>query len=147
MIKENIRKAKKSAENHMNYEASCARECLFQHTSSRLKWPKTDGEAVPGSHIDRRIKDNKTKYGSIKPENFTRQKDIYNLFLAQLVAPTNPFRSKIEANLVEAVDWKKIDKLELFIDSKLLSFIWKSTHGLIYSNKEYERFHIKNSNK
>ena len=63
--------------------------------------------------------------------------------MSQLVPPLNPFRSKIELRLGDVVDWKKIDNLKLFVSTKFSSFYWRSTHGLIYSNKDYKRFGVK----
>ena len=63
--------------------------------------------------------------------------------MSQLVPPTNPFRSGVEANLGVVVDWKAIDQTKLFISTKFQSFYWRSTHGLIYSNRDYKRFGVK----
>ena len=63
--------------------------------------------------------------------------------MSQLVPPLNPFRSKIEVRLGDVIDWKKIDNLKLFVSTKLVSFYWRSTHGLVYSNRDYKRFGVK----
>ena len=38
-----------------------------------------------------------------------------------------------------------IDQTKLFISTKFQSFYWRSTHGLIYSNRDYKRFGVKDS--
>ena len=43
--------------------------------------------------------------------------------------------------------WQEIDTKKIFIDSKHQSFLWKSTHGLLYTNKEYKRFAVKDDSK
>ena len=63
--------------------------------------------------------------------------------MSQLVPPLNPFRSKMEANMGIVVDWKALDKTKLFISTKYESFCWRSLHGLVYTNRDYKRFGVK----
>lgn len=67
--------------------------------------------------------------------------------MSRLVPRMNPFRSKIEASLGTQVNWQDIDSKKIFIDSKHQSFMWRSLHGLLYTNKEYKRFEVKDSSK
>ena len=67
--------------------------------------------------------------------------------MSQLVPPLNPFRSRMEASLGIRVDWKAIDKTKLFISTKYQSFCWRSLHGLVYSNRDYKRFGVKEDEK
>ena len=59
----------------------------------------------------------------------------------------NKFRSRIEANLGTQVDWKIIDKSNVFISAKFQSFNWRSMHRLIYTDKDYKRFGVKEEEK
>ena len=45
------------------------------------------------------------------------------------------------------VDWKAIDKTKVFISTKYQSFWWRSLHGLVYSNRDYKRFGVKEDEK
>ena len=128
----------------MKKEASNIRERLFNKTTSRQKWPR---RLVPGSAIDKRHNENQITYSEKLPNSFIKQRQIYDLFMSQLVPPLNPFRSKVEANLGIIVDWSTIDKAKLFISTKLESFAWRSTHGLVYTNKNYKRFGVKEEEK
>ena len=118
---------------------------LFNKTSSGLKWPK--GKLVPGSALEMRDKENRSVYVGKKPSELHKQREIYQLFMSRLVPRMNPFRSKIEASLGTQVNWQDIDSKKIFIDSKHQSFMWRSLHGLLYTNKEYKRFEVKDSSK
>ena len=121
------------------------RERLFNKTTSRIKWPK--GKTVPGSALNMREKENESIYGGILPSSLGKQRQIYQLLISQLVPRMNPFRSRIEATLGIQVRWEEIDRMNIFVDSKYQSFIWRSTHGLLYTNKEYKRFDVKEESK
>ena len=139
-----IKEASATREICMKKEASNIRERLFNKTTSRQKWPR---RLVPGSAIDKRHNENQITYSEKLPNSFIKQRQIYDLFMSQLVPPLNPFRSKVEANLGIIVDWSTIDKAKLFISTKLESFAWRSTHGLVYTNKNYKRFGVKEEEK
>ena len=130
-----INEASATREKCMKQEAIVIREKLFNKTTSRQKWPKI---LVPGSAVEIRDNKNQITYSGKLPNSFIKQRQIYDLFLSQLVPPMNPFRSNIEANLGIVVD-----RTKLFISTKFLSFCWRSTHGLINSNRDYKRFGVK----
>ena len=137
-----LKEASTAREIRIKQEASIVRERLFKHTSSRQKWPK---KLIPGSAVEKRQNENKIIYEGRLPNTFIKQRDIYDLFIRQLVAPMNPFRSRIEANLGIEVDWTAIDKTKLFISTQMESFMWRSCHGLVYTNKDYTRFGVKDN--
>jgi len=144
MLYTSLNKAVTAREDSIKREACLIRERLFHKTTSRQKWPK---RLVPGSAVEARYNETSVRYEGRKPSSFTKQRDIYNLYMSQLVPPMNKFRSRIEANLGIVVDWKSIDKSKLFISTKFQSFYWRSTHGLIYANKDYKRFGVKEEDK
>ena len=123
------KEATATREKRMKQEATLLRERLFHKTTSRQKWPKN---LIPGSAVEVRNKENQNAYSGKLPSTFIKQWQIYDIFMSQLVPPTNPFRSGVEANLGVVVDWKAIDQTKLFISTKFQSFYWRSTHGLIY---------------
>ena len=140
ILQNSLKKASTTMVDTIKRKATATRDRLFHKTSSRQKWPK---RLVPGSAVEVRHNENKAKYEGKQPCSFTKQRDVYELFLSQLVPPMNKFRSRIEANLGTEVDWKVIDKSNVFISTKYQSFNWRSTHGLIYTNKDYKRFGVK----
>ena len=140
MLQSSLKKASTSREDSIRREACVIRERLFHKTTSKQKWPK---RLVPGSAVEIRYNENKIRYDGKQPSSFIKQREVYNLFMSQLVPPMNKFRSRIEANLGIVVDWRAIDKCNLFISTKFQSFNWRSSHGLIYTNKDYKRFGVK----
>ena len=144
MLLSSLDRAKVSREDTFRREACNIRDRLFHKITSKQKWPK---RLVPGSAVEVRHNENVVKYGGMQPCSIRKQRDIYNIFMSQLVPPMNKFRSRIEANLGIEVNWKQIDCSNLFISTKLQSFNWRSTHGLIYTNKDYKRFGVKEEEK
>ena len=115
-----IKEATATREKRMKQEATLLRERLFHKTTSRQKWPKN---LIPGSAIEIRNKENQTAYSGKLPSTFIKQRQIYDLFMSQLVPPMNPFRSGVEANLGVVVDWKAIDQTKLFYQYKVSKFL------------------------
>ena len=144
MIHGCLKETTATREKRLKQEATLFREKLFNKITSRQKWPKN---LIPGSAVETRHRENQATNSGKLPSTFTKQRNIYNLYMAQLVPNNNPFRSAIEANLGVVVNWKMIDNTKLFISTKYQSFYWRSTHGLIYSNVDYKRFGIKDSEK
>ena len=138
-------KAEETWEKTISNQRHSFTDYLFNKTSSRLKWPK--GKTIPGSAVDVRRIANQEKYNGVLPSSFTKLRQIYQLFLSRLVPRMNPFRSTIEATLGTNIEWKNIDQKKLFIDSKHQSFFFRSTHGLLYTNKDYYRFDVKSDSK
>ena len=144
MLYSGLAKASCAREDSLKKEAQAVRERLFHKVSSRQKWPK---QLIPGSPVQVRDDENRLEYNGKHPSTFVKQRQVYELYMSQLVPPLNPFRSRMEANLGIAVDWKALDRTKLFISTKYESFCWRSLHGLIYTNRDYKRFGVKQDEK
>ena len=140
MLYSSLNKASISRDDNFKKEAIAIRERLFHKITSRQKWPK---RLIPGSAVEKRDNENQLAYEGKLPSSFVKQRQIYDLFMSQLVPPLNPFRSKIEGSLGVVVDWRALDKTKLFISTKYQSFCWRSLHGLVYTNRDYKRFGVK----
>ena len=106
MLQNSLKKASTTREDSLKRGTHVIRDRLFRKTTSRQRWPK---RLVPGSAVEARHNENRIKYVGKQPSSFTKQREIYNLFMSQLVPPMNNFRSRIEANLGIVVDWRSID--------------------------------------
>ena len=142
MLYGHTKEALATRDKRMKSEAILLRERLFRKTTSRQKWQK---HLIPGSAVEIRNTENLRAYSGMLPSTIVKQRQIYDIFMANLVPPMNPFRTRVEANLGVVVDWKVIDLTKLFISTKFQSFYWRSTHGLIYSNRDYKKFGVKDS--
>ena len=49
--------------------------------------------------------------------------------------------------LFSPLEWEKVDKAKVSIYSKQEAFQWRSTHGKLYGNRDFNRMHIKSSAK
>jgi hypothetical protein len=89
-------------------------------------------------------KNKKNCFASQRPDNEVKahkldtHKNRYNCAMAGLVAPINPFRVKADSWFPDQKpqDWTLIDKLfkSITLDTCTSSFLWRSTHGLLYFN-------------
>ena len=144
MLYSSLKRASTTREMSMKREATAVRDRLFHKITSRQRWPKL---LIPGSAVEIRHNENRLAYGEKLPSAFIKQRQIYEVYMSQLVPPLNPFRSRMEASLGIRVDWKAIDKTKVFISTKYQSFWWRSLHGLVYSNRDYKRFGVKEDEK
>ena len=144
MLYSSLAKASCEREESIKKEAHALRERLLQKVTSRQKWPK---QLIPGSAVQVRDDENNLQYNGKLPCTFVKQRQVYELYISQLVPPLNPFRSRMEANLGVVVDWRALDRTKLFISTKYESFCWRSLHGLIYTNRDYKRFGVKEDEK
>jgi hypothetical protein len=81
--------------------------------------------------------------------NLNTYRAVYWLYVDHLIPKNNPFREKRETDY-EGIDyrsWAKMDTdlLRTTNYTKQKSFLWRSTHGLLYANRDFHRFKIKDS--
>jgi hypothetical protein len=81
---------------------------------------------------------------STKDYGLTSFRSRYRCILSVLRAPVNPFRLEVDtwSPAGAGQDWIKIDKLfkKLTLDTRTRSFLWRSTHNLLYTNKNKFKF-------
>jgi hypothetical protein len=76
-----------------------------------------------------------------QPSQLTLFRHFYNLIINELESPKIKYRQKIEG-LYGHVDWEKVDKMATKLSnySKLKAFLWRSTHGTLWTKKDLKRF-------
>ena len=117
-----------------------------------IKWPKPtytkagDLREIGEGKIKEHLSWLEEKTACIAWDSLRTLKSIYWLHIAQIITPSQPFRSKMDV-LLGPLDWKEIDKAKVSIYSKQEAFMWRSSHGKLYANKDFVRMHIKSSAK
>ena len=95
-----------------------------------------------------RIKDHESwledQLSGVEPSNLCTQKPIYWLHVNHIIPPPQPFRTRMD-NELGSIDWKKIDKTKISLYSRLQAFMWRSSHGKLYGNKDFYRMRIKDA--
>ena len=152
-----LEKAQVMSEIH-KAEENFIRQCdLVRHESRQsmhkqlncIKWPKPTYSKTgePREIGEGRIKDHiawlEEKTDGTVWESLKTQRSIYWLHIAQIITPSQPFRSKMDA-LLGPIDWERIDKGKTSIYSKQEAFQWRSTHGKLYANNDFTRMHNNN---
>ena len=82
----------------------------------------------------------------IESSSLSTQRSIYWLHVQHIIPTTHPFRSRMDIEF-GPIKWNWVDKTKISVYSKLQSFIWRSTHGKLYGNKDYFRMGVKQTSK
>ena len=111
------------------------------HIATAYRGPKWKNKMIPGSSaraqetmLEERHNDHITTY--------KKQKQRYWLAVDQVITPVLNFRQQFDN-----MDWEKVDKEKIFTHSKYRAFMWKSSHGKLYGNKDFVRFGLKDDEK
>ena len=88
MLYSSLAKASCEREDSLKKEAQAVRERLFHKVTSRQKWPK---QLIPGSPVQVRDDENRLEYNGKHPSTFVKQRQVYELYISQLVPPLHPF--------------------------------------------------------
>ena len=150
-----VKAALKDAENQLRVDWNQVRyegKLILQKNLNCMKWSKPkynkNKELLPIG--EGRIKDHEQwledYLSGVEPSNLSTQKTIYWLHINHIIPPPQPFRTRMD-NEFGPIDWKKIDKTKISLYSRLQAFMWRSTHGKLYGNKDYQRMRIKDDQK
>jgi hypothetical protein len=79
----------------------------------------------------------KDKYGSVQLKDMT-QRAMYWLSVDQILPRPSPFRDRLSIN--HEVDWKWVDTQKLFMESSMMAFQWRSSHGKLFGRSDLYKF-------
>ena len=153
--KAQVKAALKDAESQLRFKWNQVRyegKHILQKDLNCTKWskPKYDKNWEPLPIGEGRVKDHELslqdQLNGLQPSNLCTQKIIYWLHVNHIIPPPQPFRTRMD-NELGSTDWKKIDKTKISLYSRLIAFMWRSSHGKLYGNKDFHRMGIKGSQK
>jgi hypothetical protein len=79
-----------------------------------------------------------SKYASKKLQEMTKQRNVYWLWVDQILPRQNPFRQRMTE--LHKKGWEKVDKMKIFPSSAMQAFQWRSTHNKLYGRSDLFRF-------
>jgi hypothetical protein len=79
----------------------------------------------------------KDKYGSVQLKDMT-QRAMYWVSVDQILPRPSPFRDRLSIN--HDVDWKWVDTQKLFMESSMMAFQWRSSHGKLFGRSNLYKF-------
>ena len=146
-LKYSLKEARISYEKQHNNVAYEGRKDL-QRTLNCVKWPKPQyddaGELwqVGEGRLKQHIKWLESKETTTDISSLRNLRNIYWSRIDNIIAPMHPYRNKMEAKYGD-IDWSKIDKVKISNYSRMQSYIWRSTHGELFTNKHFHAMGIK----